>query len=128
MWQKNLLSCQIRLGAYSFLSIDDTVLKKGEIKAAHHRQEVLNIILPKSYVYPGVEKQGGLMGGPIVWLGREYPSGVLPPENVVREILWGLYEVNFIQGLQSLDRRKKSRPFKMLWIYQRINNFILIAE
>ena len=58
--------------------------------------------------------------GPIVWQGREYSSGVLPPdnvvreslwelyeppENVVREILWELYELNFVHELQSLDRR-----------------------
>ena len=43
--------------------------------------------------------------GPIVWQGREYPSGVLPPENVLWEVLWELYEVNFIHELQSLDRR-----------------------
>ena len=41
----------------------------------------------------------------MVWQGREYPSGVLPPENVVREILWKLYELNFIHELQALDRR-----------------------
>ena len=33
-------------------------------------------------MYPGVEKQSGSMGS-IVWQGREYPSGVLLPENVV---------------------------------------------
>ena len=53
-------------------------------------------------MYPRVEKQSGLMG-PIVWQGKEYPSGVLPPENVVRKILWELYEVNFIHKLQFLD-------------------------
>lgn len=42
--------------------------------------------------------------GPIVWQGKEYPPGVLPPENVVREILWELYKLNFIHELQSLDR------------------------
>jgi len=88
----------------TFLSIDNTVPEKGETKAARRRQEVLDIILPKSDMYPGVEKQSGSMG-PIVWQGREYPSGVLPPENVLREILWELYEVNFIHELQSLDRR-----------------------
>ena len=67
---------------HTFLSIDNTIPEKGETKAACHQQEVLNIILPKSDMYPGVEKQSGLMG-PIVWQGREYPSGVLPPENVV---------------------------------------------
>ena len=38
--------------------------------------------------------------GLIVWQGREYPSGVLPSENVIQEILW---ELSFIHKLQSLD-------------------------
>jgi len=75
----------------TFLSIDNTILEKGETKAARRRQEVLDIILPKSDMYPRVEKQSGLTG-PIVWQGKEYLSGVLPPENVVREILWELYD------------------------------------
>ena len=54
----------------TFLSIDNTILEKGETKAARRQQEVLNIILPKSDIYPGVEKQSGLTG-PIVWQGRE---------------------------------------------------------
>jgi hypothetical protein len=88
----------------TFLSMDNTVPEKGETKAARRRQEVLDILLPSPELYPGVEKQSGLMG-PIVWQGREYPPGVLLPENVVREILWELYELNFIHELQSLDRR-----------------------
>ena len=88
----------------TFLSIGNTVPEKGETRAARRLQEALDIILPNSDLYPGVEKQSSLMG-PIVWQGREYPSGVLPPENVLREILWELYEVNFIHELQSLDRR-----------------------
>jgi len=88
----------------TFLSMGNTVPEKGETKAARRRQEVLDILLPSPELYPGVEKQSGLMG-PIVWQGREYPPGVLPPENVVREILWELYELNFIHELQSLDRR-----------------------
>ena len=62
------------------LSIDNTMLEKGETKAACHHQEVL--ILPKSDMYPGVEKQSGSMGS-IVWQDREYPLGVLLPENIV---------------------------------------------
>jgi hypothetical protein len=88
----------------TFLSIDYTLPEKGETKAARRRQEALDIILPKSDMYPGVEKRSSLTG-PIFWQGREYPSGVLPPENIVGEILWELYEVNFIHELQSLDRR-----------------------
>ena len=49
----------------------------------------------------GVVRWGRLFGR----VGSTYPPGVLPPENVVREILWELYEVNFIHELQSLDRR-----------------------
>ena len=88
----------------TFLSIDNAVLGKGETKALLRRQEVLDIILPNSDMYPGVERRSDLMG-PITWRGREYPSGALPPGNVVREILWELYEVNFVHELQSLDRR-----------------------
>ena len=89
----------------TFLSVDNnTVPGNGDTKAARRRQEALDIILPNSNTYPGVERQNSLIG-PIVWRGREYPSGMLPPENVVREILWELYEVNFINELQSLDRR-----------------------
>ena len=83
---------------------DDTVPGKGDTKAARRRQEVLDLLLPSTDMYPGVGKRSGLLG-PIVWQGREYPPGVLPPVNVVREILWELYEVNFIHELQSLDRR-----------------------
>jgi hypothetical protein len=88
----------------TFLSIDNNVPKKEETKAARRRQEALDMLLPNPDMYPGVEMRSGLMG-PIVWQGREYPPGVLPPDNVVREILWELYELNFIYELQSLDRR-----------------------
>jgi len=89
---------------HMFLSIDDNVPEKGETKAVHCRQETLDIILPNPDMYPRVEKQSSLLG-PIVWQGREYPPGVLPPQNVLREILWELYKVNFIHELQSLDCR-----------------------
>jgi len=45
--------------------------------------------------------------GPLVLQDKEYPPGVLPPEGVIREILWELYELNFIRELVSLDRRAK---------------------
>ena len=88
----------------TYLSIDNTVPGKGDTKAARHRQEALDTILPITDMYPGVERRSGSIG-PIVWEGKEYPSGELPPDNVVREILWELYELNFIHELQSLDRR-----------------------
>ena len=88
----------------TFLSIDPAVAGKEGTKAARRRQEVLDILLPNPNTYPGVEKQSSSMG-PVVWQGKEYLSGVLPPENVLREILWELYEVKFIHKLQSLDLR-----------------------
>jgi len=88
----------------TFLSIDNNLPEKGETKAARRRREVLDTVLPDTDVYPGVERRSSLKG-PIVWQGREYSAGVLPPENVVREILWEIYELNFIYELQSLDRR-----------------------
>jgi hypothetical protein len=88
----------------TYLSSDNTVPGKGDTKAARRRQEALDLLLPNTGMYSGVERRTRSMG-PIVWQDREYPLGVLPPENVVREILWELYELNFIHELQSLDRR-----------------------
>ena len=66
----------------TFLSMYISVPEKGETKAAHCRQEALGKLLQNPKMYLGVEKRSSLMG-PIVWQGREYPSGVLPPENVI---------------------------------------------
>ena len=88
----------------TFLAMGNTIPSNGETKSARRQQEVLDMLLPSTDMYPGVGKRSGLMG-PMVWQGREYPPGVLPPDNIVREILWELYELNFIHELQSLDRR-----------------------
>jgi hypothetical protein len=88
----------------TYLSSDGTVPEKGDTKAARRRKETLDLLMPNTNMYSGVEKRSGSMG-PIVWQGKEYPSGVLLPEDILREILWELYELNFIHELQSLDRR-----------------------
>jgi hypothetical protein len=69
---------------HTFLSIDNTSLGnlKEETKAACCCKEVLDILLPNPDMYLRLEKQSSLTG-PIVWQGREYPSGVLSPENVI---------------------------------------------
>jgi hypothetical protein len=82
----------------TFLSIDPSVPEKKGTKAARRRQESMELIMA------GVKMRSGSMG-PIIWQGKEHSSGVLPPDDVVRQILWELYEVNFIHELQSLDRR-----------------------
>jgi hypothetical protein len=40
---------------------------------------------------------------PLVWQGRKYPPGSLPPENIFRQVLWELYELNFAHEFFSLD-------------------------
>jgi len=81
-----------------FLSIDPSVPEKTETRAARRRQESLELIIR------GVDPLRVSIG-PIIWQGEEYSSGVLPPDDIVRQILWELYEVNFIHELQLLDRR-----------------------
>lgn len=88
----------------TFLAMDLSVPEKGSTKAAKRRQDVMGMLVPKSSIYPGVQTRS-TSKQLLVWRGKEYPSGVLPPEDVVRQILWELYELNFIHELQSLDRR-----------------------
>jgi hypothetical protein len=88
----------------TFLSMDLSVPEKGSTKAAKRRQKVLDMLVPKSSIYPEIQTRSTVKQL-LVWQGQEYPLGVLPPEDVVRQILWELYELNFIYELQSLDRR-----------------------
>ena len=87
----------------TFLSMDLSVPDKGLSKAAKRRQDVLNMLVPKSTTYPEIQTRNTAKQL-LVWQDKVYPLGVLPPEDVVREILWELYELNFIHELQSLDR------------------------
>jgi hypothetical protein len=90
----------------TLLSMDLSVPVRGSTKAAMRRQDVLDLLLPKSSIYPEVQTRSTTKQ--LVWQGKEYPLGVLPPEDVVRQILWELYELNFIYELQSLDRRARA--------------------
>jgi hypothetical protein len=84
--------------------MDLSVPVQGSTKAAKRRQDVLDMLVPNSSIYPEVQTRS-ITNQLLVWQGKEYPSGVLPPEDIVRQILWELYELNFIHELQSLDRR-----------------------
>lgn len=75
----------------------------GDTKAAKRRQQLLDMLLPRS-TFPEVKIRSSF-GEPLVWQGKRYLPGVLPPENIVREILWELYELNFTFELLSLDAR-----------------------
>jgi hypothetical protein len=83
------------------LSMDLSVPVQGSTKAVKRRQEVLDMLLPNSSTYSEVQTRSTVKEL-LVWQSKEYPSGELPPEDVVRQILWELYESNFIHELQSL--------------------------
>ena len=77
--------------------------RMGDTKAAKRRQQLLDMLLPSS-TFPEVKIRSS-SGEPLVWQGKRYLPGMLPPENIVREILWELYELNFTYELLSLDAR-----------------------
>ena len=62
-------------------------------------------------MYPRVEKQSGLMG-PIVWQGKEYPSGVLPPENVVRK-----FYGNYMRSTSFTNCSSWTIMLVIIWTY-----------
>ena len=75
----------------------------ADTKAAKHCQRIHSIlILPSSD--PSV-KPRSTAGEPLIWQGQSYTPGILPAENVVCQILWELYKLNFTQELLSLDCR-----------------------
>lgn len=76
----------------------------SDSKAIKRRQQIHNILMPRLSLDPGV-KPRNTVGEPVVWQDRSYLPSVLPAENVVRQILWELYELNFTYKFISLDRR-----------------------
>jgi hypothetical protein len=55
---------------------------KGSTKAAKCHQDILDMLVLKSSIYPEIQTQSTLKQL-LVWQGKEYPLGVLPPEDVV---------------------------------------------
>ena len=88
----------------TLLTMDLGAKVEGTTKSANRRREVLDILLPKSGAYPELKIQCAAVNS-CVWQGEKFPSDALPPEGVIRQILWELYELNFIYELVSLDRR-----------------------
>jgi hypothetical protein len=87
----------------TFLTANLNAPADKQTKAANRIRSTLDLIIPKSDTYSGVKLR--TPSDPLVWQDKEYPPGELLPENVIRQILWELYELNFIRELVSLDRR-----------------------
>jgi len=88
----------------TFLAANLNAPADGQTKAANRIRNTLALIIPQSDTYSGVKLRNS-SEDPLVWQDKEYPPGVLPPEGVIRQILWELYELSFIRELLSLDRR-----------------------
>jgi hypothetical protein len=73
-------------------------------KSGKRRQHV-QAVLKKTLSFNPAVMPRCAVGEPFVWQGHNYVPGHLPPEAVVRQILWELYELNFSQEFASLDRR-----------------------
>jgi hypothetical protein len=88
-----------------FLATDvSATLEKKDTKAARRRQHILDMLTPKSDLFPEV-KTRSTAGEPMIWQGKKYIPHILPADHIIREILWELYELNFYFELLSLDRR-----------------------
>jgi hypothetical protein len=77
--------------------------RMGDTKATNRRQKLHDKFTPTSSD-PGVRLRS-TVGEPFIWQGCGYPPGVLPARNVICQILWELYELNFTYEFVSLDRR-----------------------
>ena len=88
----------------TFLAADLNVPANGQSKSADQLRTTLELIVPQSGTYSRVKLRNASKD-PLVWQSKEYPTGLLPPESVIQQILWKLYELNFIHELLSLDRR-----------------------
>jgi hypothetical protein len=85
-----------------FLNIDSnaSAVTGGDTKSGKRRQEAQDLMKATFSSNPRCTA-----GEPFVWQGSDHRPGDLPPQNVVRQILWELYELNFAQEFISLDRR-----------------------
>ena len=82
----------------TFLAANLNAPADKQTKAANRLRNTLDLIMPPSDSYSGV-KMRNPSKDPLVWQDKEYSPGVLPPEDVIRQILWELYELNFIHEL-----------------------------
>jgi hypothetical protein len=90
----------------TFLAADINARADKQTKAADRLRNTIDLVIPRSGTYSGLNlKTRNSSKAPLFWQGNEFPPGVLPPKCVIQQILWELYELNFIHELLSLDRR-----------------------
>lgn len=94
----------------TFLSLDylqttSTTTTASTTKSSKRRDQIREI-MGSSLNASGIVE--ATSPAPVHWRGQELRKGELPSKEVVREILWELYELNFRFELFSLDRRASS--------------------
>ena len=89
-----------------FLNVDSSAseVTVKDTKSEKRRQLAQNLLKATVSSNPAMVPRC-TVGEPFIWQGCNYHPGDLPPQNVVRQILWELYELNFAQEFVSLDRR-----------------------
>ena len=88
-----------------FLNIDssESAVNEKDTKSGKRRQHS-QALLKTTLLSNPVMALRCTVGQPFVWQGQSYLPGSLPPPNVVQQILWELYELNFAQEFLALDR------------------------
>ena len=89
----------------TFFATDLGINVQVNKRAQKFRQEMLDKMLPKL----GEEGAGAIQmrnthGEPMHWQGKAFVPAELPANEVIREILWELYELNFMHEFIWLDR------------------------
>jgi hypothetical protein len=115
-----------------FLATDLSTTSEKDTKAAKCRQQILDKLMPRSDLFP--VKTRSTTGEPMFWQGRKYIPTVLPADQIIREILWELYQLNFYYELLSLDRcndrheyrQKTYIKFKIIKISTKFKNSTLV--
>ncbi|KAF9034606.1 hypothetical protein BJ165DRAFT_1534043 [Panaeolus papilionaceus] len=71
--------------------------------AQDRRQKILELFKDNS-VFADTVQTLHVFPNPL-WNGTELTANVLPPQSIIREVLWELYEINFVYELEALDCR-----------------------
>lgn len=119
-----------------FLATDVYNTVDHKERSAKRRREILDTIVPPpdSQVKLPAVKARSTRGEPMMWGNRSFTPGSLPPDDVVREILWELYELNFASEFLALDLRiwqgtgPQTREQRTALISMTVSNFRTIPK
>lgn len=71
--------------------------ESGSTRTSQRRAQAIQLLLPRGTTF---RSQAGL---PYEWRGQKFPAGTPLPNNVIREIVYHLYQLNFQHEILALD-------------------------